>query len=67
MRLETELDRLGIKYTIEVVNGSKVIVINKIRVHIYQDKVLLCTEKDNVTLPPTLDSLKYVLEVIKNG
>lgn len=67
MRLETELDRLGIKYTVEIINDSKVIIVDNVRVHIYKDKVLLCTKNDNTTLPPTLCSLKYVLEVIKNG
>lgn len=67
MRIESELDRLGIKYTTEIVENSKFIRVKDMRVHIYKDRVVLCTKKDNMTLPPTIGSLKYILEVIKNG
>lgn len=68
MRLESELDRLGIKYTTEIINNTKFIrTENNIRVLISKDSVTLSTNNDNCTLPPTIDSLRYILEVIKNG
>ena len=66
MRLESELDRLGIKYTSENINGNRFIRVGNIRVLISAKSVNVSTNDKNYTLPPTKDSLKYILEVIKN-
>ena len=68
MRLETELDKLGIAYTTEIIDNTKVIETKSgIRVHIYKDHITICDHSSFYSFPPRENSLEFVLKVIKDN
>ena len=68
MRLSDELDKRGIKYTSEIINGSLCIkCANGVRVHIHKNLVQVCDKQGSVCLPPVANTLNYILEVIKEN
>lgn len=68
MRLESELDNLGIKYTSEVVGESKVVKTQSgVRVHIYKDHITISDRATFQSFPPSVDSLNRVLRIIKRN
>lgn len=67
MSIEEELNKLGIKYQVDMFNNEKVIECNNgVRVHIYPKQITLCEPTSFYSFPIREDSLRYVLEVIKS-
>ena len=68
MRLSEELDKRGIKYTKEVIEGSLCIKCdNGVRIHLYKNVVMVCDKQGCISLPPIENTLQYILEVIKEN
>lgn len=66
MRLKDELNKLGINYYSEIINGSEFITCKKgTRIHITKDSVYVCAKEKCYSMPPKVDSLNYVLGIVK--
>ena len=68
MKLEEELNKLGIKHRVEMFNGSKFIECeNGVRVNIYKDHITISDHTTLYSFPPRENSLDFILKVIKDN